>query len=143
MHHNGSADKASRFTGLPVKATKAFSRYSFYPPVGGCAEGTTNKAYCRSIGGNRTKGSRETALCPCLRHFRQLVYICTFYYNKMKQFTERYVIMISENQHKTLIKLKQKYRINPAYFIRSAIQEKLQRENLELKERITKKDCPF
>lgn len=61
----------------------------------------------------------------------------------MKQFTERYVIMISENQHQTLKKLKQKYRINPANFIRLAINEKLKRENLEIKQKISKKDCPF
>jgi predicted transcriptional regulator len=61
----------------------------------------------------------------------------------MNQLTVNYSIKISENQHKTLIRLRQKYRINPAYFIRSAISEKLKRENLELKERITKKYCPF
>ena len=61
----------------------------------------------------------------------------------MKQLTINYSIKISEIQHKTLTNLKQKYKINPANFIRSAIAEKLQREKLEIKQKINKSDCPF
>lgn len=61
----------------------------------------------------------------------------------MKQLTENYSIKISEIQQKTLIRLKKKYHINPAHFIRAAITEKLEREKLEIKQRILKSDCPF
>lgn len=53
--------------------------------------------------------------------------IYTFYYNKMKQYTERQVIMISEIQSNSLKILKSKG-VNISQFIRQAIKEKLQRD---------------
>ena len=66
----------SSLTGNPVKDTETFRRYSFYPSVGGCAEGTIKRieAYRQTVGENRMKRSNEVAIHPCRRHFRQLVY---------------------------------------------------------------------
>ena len=50
----------------------------------------------------------------------------------MYQKTEIYRVRLSETQAKTLKTLKQKYRVNPAYFIREAISEKLKHEKLEI-----------
>lgn len=61
----------------------------------------------------------------------------------MKQLTVNYSIKISEIQHETLQKLKQKYKTKPSHFIRQAISEKLQREKLEIKQKIKKSDVPF
>ena len=60
----------------------------------------------------------------------------------MKQYTNTYVLKLSEKQAKTLKTLKEKYKVNPAHFIREAISEKLKREKLELKEVIKEKQ-PF
>jgi len=45
----------------------------------------------------------------------------------MKQYTERQVIMISEEQANSLKVLK-KYNVNVSQFVRQAIKEKIQRE---------------
>jgi hypothetical protein len=60
----------------------------------------------------------------------------------MKQLTENYCIRLTKNQMKTIIKLKQKYKINPSSFIREAIAEKLQKEKIKIKENIQEK-MPF
>ena len=58
--------------------------------------------------------------------------IYTFYCNKMKQFTERQVIMISEIQANSLKILKSKG-VNVSQFIRQAIKEKIQRDWKDIK----------
>lgn len=54
----------------------------------------------------------------------------------------RQVIMISEKQKKSLIKLAE-YDVNISQFIRSAIKEKIQREWKSIKESKIKDECPF
>ena len=53
----------------------------------------------------------------------------------MKQYTERYTIMISEKQKYYLSVLHEKYKINSSEFIRKAIEEKMQRDvkNIRIK----------
>jgi hypothetical protein len=60
----------------------------------------------------------------------------------MKQFTNRYVIMISNTQLESIIKLKE-YNVNIGNFIRSAIKEKIQRDWKNIKESKSKIKCPF
>lgn len=60
----------------------------------------------------------------------------------MLQYSENYNIKLSKAQKETLEKLKSKYRINPAIFIRQAIAEKLDREKLAINE-VTKIKLPF
>lgn len=68
--------------------------------------------------------------------------IFTFYYNKMKQYTERQVIMISKIQAKSLKKLKS-YNVNISQFIRNAIKEKIQREWKCIKKEKERIKTPF
>jgi hypothetical protein len=65
-----------------------------------------------------------------------------FYYNKMKKYTNRQVIMISDIQASSLQILKQ-YNVNTSQFIRQAIKEKLQRDWKGIKEEHKKEYCPF
>ena len=60
----------------------------------------------------------------------------------MKHYTKIHRVRITELQDKTLRILKEKYKINPAHFIRQAISEKLEREKLQIKESI-KERLPF
>ena len=60
----------------------------------------------------------------------------------MKEKTIRQVIMISQKQKESLIKLK-KYDVNVSHFIRQAIKEKLNKDWKQIKEKKEKVKCPF
>lgn len=60
----------------------------------------------------------------------------------MKQYIKVKVIKITENQDKTLKKLRL-YKINVAQFIRDAIQEKIKREYFNLIPKPEKENIPF
>jgi predicted CopG family antitoxin len=60
----------------------------------------------------------------------------------MKNYTKTKVIRISENQHKTLVKMKS-YNVDVGEFIRQAIKEKIQREYQDLIPKPKKEYCPF
>ena len=60
----------------------------------------------------------------------------------MKNYTKIKVLRISEQQHKTLIKMKS-YNIDVSQFIRQAIKEKIDREHQDLKPKPKKEYTPF
>jgi len=60
----------------------------------------------------------------------------------MKKYTTIHPIRISETQQKTLKKLKSRG-FNVSSFIREAIEEKINREYQDLKEKPKEQDCPF
>jgi len=60
----------------------------------------------------------------------------------MQQYTKVKVIRISENQLKTLQKMKE-YNIDVGSFIRNAIKEKIKREYKDLIPKPKKEYCPF
>jgi hypothetical protein len=60
----------------------------------------------------------------------------------MDKLTVRQVIMISEKQKESLIKLAE-YNVNISQFIRSAIKEKITREWKTIKETKNVGGCPF
>lgn len=60
----------------------------------------------------------------------------------MKQLTERYTIMISKEQAKSLSILKN-HDVNISSFIRQAISEKLKRDWKNIKQEKNKEYCPF
>ena len=60
----------------------------------------------------------------------------------MRNLTKTKVIRISEQQHKTLQKMKS-YNVDVSRFIRDAIKEKIDREYYELKPKPEKVYCPF
>jgi hypothetical protein len=60
----------------------------------------------------------------------------------MKLLTKTKVIRISENQLKTLQKMKS-YNVDVGHFIRDAIAEKIQREYKQLIPKQKKEYCPF
>jgi post-segregation antitoxin (ccd killing protein) len=65
-----------------------------------------------------------------------------FYPDKMRQFTVKQEVMISETQANSLKVLK-KYKVNVSQFIRTAIREKIQREWKGIKEKESRiKDAP-
>lgn len=65
----------------------------------------------------------------------------------MKQYTKVQRIRFSEEQVKSLVILKEKYRIKPSSFIRQAIKEKIQRDLPGIIKQIERgkqnKECPF
>lgn len=68
--------------------------------------------------------------------------MCTFYPDKMKKFTIKQEVMITETQAQSLKILNSKG-VNVSQFIRQAIKEKLQRDWKEIKERHERiKDAP-
>ena len=64
------------------------------------------------------------------------------YYNSMKKYTKTKVVRITEEQHKTLVKMKS-YNIDVGNFIRNAIKEKIERECKEMKPKTENKDDSF
>ena len=60
----------------------------------------------------------------------------------MKHYTKTKVIKLTDQQYNTLKKL-ESYNVIVCDFIREAINEKIQREHLEIKERVKKSNCPF
>ena len=60
----------------------------------------------------------------------------------MEKYTKVKVIKITEQQHKTLVKMKS-YNIRVADFIREAIKEKINREYKKLTSKHKKVKCPF
>ena len=64
------------------------------------------------------------------------------YYNSMKTLTKTKVIRISETQHNTLVKMKNR-NIDVGKFIRLAIAEKIKRDYAELIPKPKKEYCPF
>lgn len=60
----------------------------------------------------------------------------------MQKYTKTKVIRISENQLKTLQKMKS-YNVDVGKFIRDAISEKIKREYSELIPKPKKQHCPF
>lgn len=60
----------------------------------------------------------------------------------MQKYTQTKVIRITETQHKTLQKMKF-LNVDVANFIRLAIQEKLQKEKIEIIKPKIKDICPF
>jgi len=60
-----------------------------------------------------------------------------YQYNQIKNFRTNNI------QKETLAKLKTIYKIDISAFIRIAIKEKIERDYCFLKEKISKKDCPF
>ena len=60
----------------------------------------------------------------------------------MKKYTKTKVIRITEEQHKTLVKMKS-YNIDVGNFIRNAIKEKIERECKEMKPKTENKDDSF
>ena len=63
--------------------------------------------------------------------------VIEYQFNKVRSFRTNLV------QVKTLQKLKTKYKIDVSHFIREAISEKINRDYLDLKEKIKKSDLPF
>ena len=64
----------------------------------------------------------------------------------MKQYTERYTIMISEKQKYYLSVLHEKYKINSSEFIRKAIEEKMQKDIKNIRIKFMEGNsfkCPF
>ena len=64
------------------------------------------------------------------------------YYNFMKTLTKTKVIRISETQHNTLVKMKNR-NIDVGKFIRLAIAEKIKRDYKDLIPKAKKEHCPF
>lgn len=58
------------------------------------------------------------------------------------KYTKSKVVKLTEQQYNTLKKL-ESYNVRVCDFIREAISEKIQREHLEIKERIKKSNYPF
>lgn len=61
----------------------------------------------------------------------------------MMQYTVNYSIRLTDIQHKTIINLRDKYKVNPQHFIRTAIQEKLNRDKAEIINKNKHICCPF
>lgn len=64
----------------------------------------------------------------------------------MKQYTIIKQVKISKEQQHYLDVLKSTYKVNPSFFIRNAIIEKLKRDIPELRKKYKEKDkfvCPF
>lgn len=70
-----------------------------------------------------------------------------FYGHKTMQLTNYYKFNITPLQAKTLVTLREKYRINVSQFIRDAINEKLERDKksiIEVHKYLNQvRDCPF
>ena len=60
----------------------------------------------------------------------------------MRKYTKTKVIRITEDQHKTLQKMKS-YNVDVGNFIREAIREKIQKEYLYILEKKKKNEDPF